>query len=563
MVARQKLGNKMNKSLQWDDELLRILKILEQNGINISNIPIKATKDGKRYFIELKDINIEGKDIDSIIAQNNLSNNWPIGKYINKFRLMYNGTIKDKLSDENKRVAEKLGLVNSSNNKRHKTTKISDFHLEIVRQNIDKILNGEINTKELIAIINEQAIKTENSQIKDPSTAKRIVEMVLKDKPEQLKKYSETLRKNSGRRNPNKGKIGLRKDGEHEIGEVEFERKIIDIYLPKLISSAITLDAIAGELGTTTRTIDRVIKEYYSKSNNKEGLTQYEDAKKRNMGASIEGRKQAEKMREEVSLYIILSIRDFQLLSEEEQDKQIIMKIRKNMLKEEKNKECSSKILMTEEATKKSVDKIKEYFRSKNDIKNNRIYFTEEDIRKIIFLYPAIIKRKSNNLDNKIKVLTSYDEIDEKTAYTIIKEFPAIMGYSADRTKSQLDLLKKEKLIESIIKKPSICMYSANLMYALIEYAKIIHKTDDLSNIPFSNIFISNNSLERLYGIDYNLVKRIFPYNQTTDEIDVPYNISGQDIGKLACRNTDIQYVDESSELMKRLIESSLEKGNK
>ena len=57
---------------------------------------------------------------------------------------MYNGTIKDKLSDENKRVAEKLGLVNSSNNKRHKTTKISDFHLEIVRQNIDKILNGEI-----------------------------------------------------------------------------------------------------------------------------------------------------------------------------------------------------------------------------------------------------------------------------------------------------------------------------------------------------------------------------------------------------------------------------------
>lgn len=292
-----------------------------------------------------------------------------------------------------------------------------------------------------------------------------------------------------------------------------------------------TLDMIANELKTSPKTVNIIIEGYYLKSNDEEGLRQYKESKKRNQGTSIEKRIKAKEMRKDVALHEVVSNAEFLLLSEEEQDNQIIMKIRQEQLKEEKNREKSGNRVTTEKTTEAAIQRIKDYFRSKNDYDKGIQSFSEQDIRYMIFRYPTITSRDAQTLDEKFDVLTSYDDINEQTAYGMAKTFPAIMGYAADRTKSQLDLLQKENLIDNVINTPSGLMRSVGLMYALIQYAKERHKTNDLSNITRSNIFMSNTALKRLYGVTYDELKERFPYGERTEE-DVSYIIGGEDIGK-------------------------------
>ncbi len=548
----------MDENLNWKSELIRIGTILKNNGIDISSIPTKGTKDGKRYFIALKDINLEGINIDEIIALNNLDKDWQIGRYLIRIRLIYKGTIEGNLSNEEKRIAEELGLVKIIPIDRkepiYKGGKISDFHIDIVRKNIDKILSGELNNRETMDLINEEAIKVNESQIKDTGTVKRAVLIILADRPEELKKYNESLMHNIGKRNPYKGKIGQSRIGIYHQKELEFEKTIIEHYLPQIFSGEITFDTIENELKTSRSTVEKVIKNYYLKSGDEEGLKKYEEAKRKNRGVSLEKRKQAQNMREEVAEYQVVSNAEFLLLSEEEQDRQIVMKIRQSKLQEEKNSKKIRTSVMTEEATIDRVQRIKQYFRSKNDLDNGTVNFSEQDIRHIIFVYPTIINRDIQTLDEKIDVLTFYDEIDEKTAFGMIKSFPAILGYDAQRTKAQLDLLKEENLIDYVIRKPNSFMKSVGLMYALIQFAKERHHTNDLTDINQSNIFMANSALKRLYGVTYEEIKNRFPYDTAKEEKDIQYSITGEDIGRATYKSVSVEQADEASKELKQLI---------
>lgn len=548
----------MDENLNWKSELIRIGTILKNNGIDISSIPTKGTKDGKRYFIALKDINLEGINIDEIIALNNLDKDWQIGRYLIRIRLIYKGTIEGNLSNEEKRIAEELGLVKIIPIDRkepiYKGGKISDFHIDIVRKNIDKILSGELNNRETMDLINEEAIKVNESQIKDTGTVKRAVLIILADRPEELKKYNESLMHNIGKRNPYKGKIGQSRIGIYHQKELEFEKTIIEHYLPQIFSGEITFDTIENELKTSRSTVEKVIKNYYLKSGDEEGLKKYEEAKRKNRGVSLEKREQAKNMREEVAEYQVVSNAEFLLLSEEEQDRQIVMKIRQSKLQEEKNSKKIRTSVMTEEATIDRVQRIKQYFRSKNDLDNGTVNFSEQDIRHIIFVYPTIINRDIQTLDEKIDVLTFYDEIDEKTAFGMIKSFPAILGYDAQRTKAQLDLLKEENLIDYVIRKPNSFMKSVGLMYALIQFAKERHHTNDLTDINQSNIFMANSALKRLYGVTYEEIKNRFPYDTAKEEKDIQYSITGEDIGRATYKSVSVEQADEASKELKQLI---------
>ena len=520
----------MEKNLDWKREFLEIMKILQNNGVDLTAISTRYSKEGKRYFTTLKDIQQKDVDIESIIVLNKLNENYKIGHYLNNFRAIYNGSHEGNLLDEERKSAEELGIVKKVSTNRQKPIfkggKISQFHIDIVKANITKILEGELNTKEVITLINEKAIKVGETQIIENGTIKRIVEIILAGKPEELKKYNRTLQriKNETLKN----KRGNKKKREQDL---EYVSKVINDYLPKLISGEMTLDMIANELKTSPKTVNIIIEGYYLKSNDEEGLRQYKESKKRNQGTSIEKRIKAKEMRKDVALHEVVSNAEFLLLSEEEQDNQIIMKIRQEQLKEEKNREKSGNRVTTEKTTEAAIQRIKDYFRSKNDYDKGIQSFSEQDIRYMIFRYPTITSRDAQTLDEKFDVLTSYDDINEQTAYGMAKTFPAIMGYAADRTKSQLDLLQKENLIDNVINTPSGLMRSVGLMYALIQYAKERHKTNDLSNIKRSNIFMSNTALKRLYGVTYDELKERFPYGERTEE-DVSYIIGGEDIGK-------------------------------
>lgn len=545
--------------MEWKQELLQIIKILKDNGVEVISIPTRIKDaNGKRQYVTLKDITQQRSDIETIISQNGLDINFDLGKHLKNFKGIYNGSYKGTLSEEQRRTAEELGIVKKQKNDRQKPLKkgwkISQFHVDIVRDNIDKMLSGEISNADMIRIINERATQSDETQVLDNGTIRRIVSIVLAEEPEKLQVYEQMLSVNA-RKNLKKGYIATGNQQENV-------NRVIDEYLTRYLKGEITLDTIVEELHASHSTVNRIIIEYYTNSGNTEGLKLYEMKKKENKGTSIEQRETARSMRQEIGKYDVVSNAEFLLLSEEEQDRQILMKFRKEKLKEERRLESGTRVI-SEEATKTVIKRIKEYFRTKNDCKRGNENFSEQDIRYIIFRYPTILGRDAQTLDEKFDVLTSYDEIDMQTACGMIKTFPAVIGYSPERTKAQLDLLKKENLMDYVISTPSGMMRSINLMYALIQYAKQRHGTTDLSNVGRSNIFMSNGSLKRVYGVTYDKLKELFPYEENRDEEDVKYNINGQDIVKATAGGVDVAKADEAFDIVTEVCYQVPNKGGK
>ena len=538
----------------WKLELREICKILKNNGIDIQKIATKKTStDGKRIPTTLKDINQDEIDILKIIQDNELDIDFPIGYYIKKYRDAYNGTVGN-LTKEEREEGEMLGIVTKRSENAtspiFKGGKLSQFHLNYIEGILDKILNGQINTKEALELLKQACIESGETIIDDSGSIKKCVEMLLKDRPEELKLYRETVKKNTGRRSPYKGKIGKPKLGLYHEKEAEFKQYIIEHYLPLILDGLTTFDIIEQEVSCSHQTVDKIIKDYYIQNNDLEGLEKYQNSKKRNSGVSLESRKEAREKREEVSNYSIANNKEFLLLSPEQQELQVIMKIRTEQLKEELSKSSIRKnALISEDLIKDRINIIMNYFKNKNS--SNEIYFSDEDIRYMIFRYPTLVGRSTETLDEKLNVLISYDEIDEKTAYGMIKTFPAIMGYDASRTKGQLDLLNEEGLIDAVISNPTRFMRSKNLMYALIQYAKERHHTSDLRGINRNNIFMPNSTLKRLYGVSYDDIKAKYPYIEDTEQ-DIAYTIQPDEIGK-ATYDTRIKS-DEASKVLNEAI---------
>lgn len=532
-------------------KLLKILEILKNNGVDITKIPMRYSKDGKRYFYILSEISQDGIDMSNIIFQNGLDGNFEIGKYLKEIRLLYTSNSK-KLTEEERKVMEEMGIVSIVPEGRQaplaKGSKVSQFHIDIVKDNISRIISGELNTKEVIALINKKAEEVGETQIKDNGTIKRIVKRVLADKPEEYKKYEESLKHHIGARSPKS--LNRR----FQSRQIKFEDNIIQNYLPKVLQGEMTLEMMEKELKTSGKTICKIVKKYYLDLEDKEGFENFQKAVRNNIGANPKIKRRAKELRESITEYKVVTRKEFIFLSPEEQENQLIMKIRQEKLKEELSDTSKAKTaVISELAAQKQIERIKDYFRKKNDYDKGLIYFSEQDIRNLIFAYPTIISRTEENLDEKIGLLTSYEELSKDVVYGMIKSFPAILGYSVDRTKMQLDLLESENLLDSVVSRPARFMRSPALMYALIQYAKERHKTADLSDITRSNIFQTNSGLERLYGTTYDEIKERYPFPHWTKEDDIEYSVDGQDLG-MAGYSANIGLVDKASELVSGLV---------
>ena len=505
-------------SSNWKDQIRQICKILKENGISIQKIPTrKTTVDGKKVPTTLKDINENTVDIMTVIKENKLDENYPIGHYITKFRTAYNET-DGHLTEEERKEGELLGIVVKHNENVtppiFKGRKLSQFHLDFIDGMLDKILSGQINIKEASKLLKQASIENGETVLEDAGSIKRCVEILLKDRPEDLKKYHDILKQNPGKR------ILLYKEKRErpEIGsyyekEAEFKQFVVEHYLPLILSGQITLRTIEQELSCSRHTVNQIIEEFYIKNQDLEGLAEFKRIKQTHKGVTRETREIAKRKREEVANYKIVSNKEFLLLSSEEQEIQLIMKIRAERLKQELSETNLNKTaLIGEDVIKPKIKVLKDYFKSKNNSNSDKKFFSDTDIIYMIFRFPPLINHTPEGLDKKIAVLTSCKEITEETAYEMIKTFPAIISYDALRTKRQLNMLEQEGLIDAVISKPVRFMQSVNLMYALIQHAKERHHTTDLTNVNRNNIFIANNSLQRLYGVSYDDIKAKYPY---------------------------------------------------
>ena len=135
---------------------LEVVRILKKSGINIKNIQLSKTIKGETIYILLKEIKQDGINIEKIIKENGLDENYMLGRNIKNTRNAYNGVGSYSITEEEKREVEKLGIFSI---KRERTGK------EIAEATISSLKDIEMADKEDM-ILNQLIEKTKEGEIK-------------------------------------------------------------------------------------------------------------------------------------------------------------------------------------------------------------------------------------------------------------------------------------------------------------------------------------------------------------------------------------------------------------
>lgn len=93
------------------EDVIEVLKILKFEGVDIRKINLDKNAKTERRSIVLRDISQVGIDIDAIIKKYNLDPNYPIGHRIRDLRQAYTGSMSCVITEENKKDAEELGIL--------------------------------------------------------------------------------------------------------------------------------------------------------------------------------------------------------------------------------------------------------------------------------------------------------------------------------------------------------------------------------------------------------------------------------------------------------------------
>lgn len=123
-------------------ETLEIAKVLKENGVDFKKIKLsKENENGNRIPIILKEIKQEGIDIEKIIKENNLNRNFKFGSRVTTLRNYYNND-SSKMTDEERALAEELGLIKTKNIKGYfkkiKANKMDDIDVQENNNNIEQ-----------------------------------------------------------------------------------------------------------------------------------------------------------------------------------------------------------------------------------------------------------------------------------------------------------------------------------------------------------------------------------------------------------------------------------------
>ena len=163
------VAEKQKSAISAIEKTLDILESLQIEGIDVTKIPKYTKENGKRrktYLHEIQHENIEG-----IIEKLGLDRKYPIGMRISNLKRAYNGTLTYKITDEDRKRIEALGLtkkrkksvieetldileslqregidvtkikllINNDNNKEKRSTYLSEIQHENIEQILEKL----------------------------------------------------------------------------------------------------------------------------------------------------------------------------------------------------------------------------------------------------------------------------------------------------------------------------------------------------------------------------------------------------------------------------------------
>ena len=107
----KELGLILEKEKSVVAQTIEVAKILNANGVDIRKQSFSKTVNKKTVYILLKEVKQEGIDIEKIIRENGLDENFDWGYKVKCLRQSYNGNNTNPITEEEKREAEKLGLI--------------------------------------------------------------------------------------------------------------------------------------------------------------------------------------------------------------------------------------------------------------------------------------------------------------------------------------------------------------------------------------------------------------------------------------------------------------------
>ena len=373
-----------------------------------------------------------------------------------------------------------------------KRRKVVQEHIDIVNNILDKLISGELNTIEAMEYVNEKAGEKGLENISQDSIIS-ITEELLENKPKELEQYRKTRRHNMGARNPN-------------TTPKEKKDAIIKEELAKVLKSEIQLTRVAEKYGISLRKVRDIIEEYLK--GDEEQFKKYKETVAKNVGASLEKRQVTTQKKEKIKSKDTVSNKEFVLLDKQTQKEMIVNKFLKNKIKEDENQGISN-----EQYVFGRLEKLIQYFTKRN--------LAEEDILYMVYRFLTMLNYSiEEKIEPTIELLENNEQIGYINTSHILTAFPAILGYSRERTNKQLDILQKNNLIDAILQSPMRFMNSPDLMYAQIEFAKERHKTNNLEGVKYSNIFMSNPTMKRLYKTNYDEIKKKYPLEKEEKNID-------------------------------------------
>jgi len=165
-------------------ELLRILKILKENGVDIDKIPISETNDGIRRYMSLSEISQKGIDINKIISSNKLNPDYPIGEDmwffgLRTFNKEDNEDYQKVRSDETKTEASKEESRDSKTEKSKEKVKDSE-----TEEGKEKARDSETDVGRFIRVLQvleEKGIKDYTIYKSDPMDRRKRKYVYLND----------------------------------------------------------------------------------------------------------------------------------------------------------------------------------------------------------------------------------------------------------------------------------------------------------------------------------------------------------------------------------------------
>ena len=375
-----------------------------------------------------------------------------------------------------------------------KRKKVVQEHIDIVKNILDKLISGELNTIEAMKYVNEKAGEKGIANISQ-NTIISIAEQLLENKTKELEQYRITRKHNKGARNPN-------------TTPMEKKETIIKEELAKVLKSEIQLTRVAEKYGISLSNARNIIEDYLK--NDEEQFKKYKETVAKNIGASLEKRQITTQRKEEIKSKDTVINKEFVLLPLQTQKELIVNKFLKNKIKENEHKGISN-----EQYVYERLEELIQFFIKRNLEDHSQGTLTEEDILYMVYRYPTMLNYSvEEKIEPTIKAMENNQKIGYINTSHILRVFPAILGYSRERTEKQLQILQNNNLIGAIIQSPMRFMNSPDLMYAQIEFAKERHKTNNLEGVKYSNIFMPNTTMKRLYKTDYDEIKRKYPLEE-------------------------------------------------